>query len=167
MRKTWLIPTLAAVVISGSSIGLTTAHAASTTSKQKVVQSKVTSENSEAKDVNESATLAKTAKINQAQAKATATQKVSGTVQNIQLENENGKGVYNVQVKTSNNKTVGVKVDDQTGKVVKVENNNDNQENGNVEGQSNENNTKGSEDQAGNEGNRSNEQDQGQVDQQD
>jgi uncharacterized membrane protein YkoI len=79
----------------------------------------------EAKDPNEKeltpAELQAQAKITAEQGKTAALQKVSGTVQSVALEDENGKAVYNVVVKDSASKLQEVIVDAQTGVVVKVD----------------------------------------------
>jgi uncharacterized membrane protein YkoI len=61
------------------------------------------------------------AKITVEQSKTTALQKVAGTVQSVTLEDEDNVVVYNVQVKDNAGKIQEVKVDAQTGVVIKVD----------------------------------------------
>lgn len=124
MKKTWVVPTLAALIIGGSSFGITAANAQ--TPNKQVVKTTTNQEandqnQTEGKDVSEAAQLSKQAKVSVAVAKTTALTKVSGTVKGAELEDENGNAVYNVAILNSSNKTEEVKVDAKTGKVLKVE----------------------------------------------
>jgi uncharacterized membrane protein YkoI len=70
----------------------------------------------------EQAQLQSQAKITAEESKAAALKKISGTVQSVALEDENNTAVYNVSVKDSAGKIQEVKVNAQTGVVVKVDN---------------------------------------------
>jgi uncharacterized membrane protein YkoI len=61
------------------------------------------------------------AKITAEQSKAAALLKVNGTVQSVALEDEDNKAVYNVVIKDNAGTIQEVKVDAQTGAVVKVD----------------------------------------------
>jgi uncharacterized membrane protein YkoI len=69
----------------------------------------------------EQAQLQSQAKITAEQSKAAALLKVSGTVQSVTLEDENNVAVYNVAVKDSAGVIQEVKVNAQTGVVLKVD----------------------------------------------
>jgi uncharacterized membrane protein YkoI len=69
----------------------------------------------------EQAQLQAQAKITAEESKATALKKISGTVQSVTLEDEDNTAVYNVAVKDSAGKIQEVKVNAQTGVVVKVD----------------------------------------------
>ncbi len=71
-------------------------------------------------EAKESAQLAPLAKITAQQAKTVALKKVSGTVNKVELDNENGNVVYSVEVK-NNKKSSDVKIDAGNGKVLKIE----------------------------------------------
>jgi uncharacterized membrane protein YkoI len=69
----------------------------------------------------EQAQLQSQAKITTEQSKTAALQKVSGTVQSVTLEDEDNIAVYNVAIKDSAGKIQEVKVNAQTGVVIKVD----------------------------------------------
>jgi uncharacterized membrane protein YkoI len=69
----------------------------------------------------EQAQLQAQAKITAEQSKAAALKQVSGTVQSVILEDEDNTAVYTVTVKDSAGKLQDVKVNAQTGAIVKVE----------------------------------------------
>ncbi|MDB5055331.1 MAG: hypothetical protein JWM44_3381 [Bacilli bacterium] len=69
----------------------------------------------------EQAQLQSQAKVTTEQSKAAALNKVSGTVQSVTLEDEDNTAVYNVAVKDSTGKIQEVKVNAQTGVVIKVD----------------------------------------------
>jgi uncharacterized membrane protein YkoI len=75
----------------------------------------------EANDAAEQAQLQTQAKITAEQSKTAALQKVSGTVQSVTLEDEDNTVVYTVAVKDSAGKIQEVKVNAQTGVVIKVD----------------------------------------------
>lgn len=74
------------------------------------------------------AKLAKEAKISIEQARSTALGRVSGTITEEELEMENGKLVYSIEVRDANKKTFDVEVDAKTGAIVNVEEENDDDE---------------------------------------
>ena len=114
-----LIPALAAAILAGG--GFSIAHAA-------VPQDKPTTEVAEENDTQEQAELAKQAKITEEEATKTALEKVPGTVNEVELEDEDGTIVYGIEVVSTDGTQQDVKVDAQTGKIVKVEA--DDEENG-------------------------------------
>ena len=73
----------------------------------------------EENDKQEQANLAKQAKITEAESKAIALQKVPGTVTDVELEDEDGTIVYGVEVQAKDGSKQDVKVNAQTGKIVK------------------------------------------------
>ena len=75
----------------------------------------------EENDAQDQAELAKQAKITEEAATKTALEKVPGTVHAVELEDENGTIVYDVEINATDGSKQSVKVDAQTGKVVKVE----------------------------------------------
>ena len=86
-------------------------------------------ENDEEENDNQSqAELAKQAKITEEAATKTALEKVPGTVNEVELEDEDGTIVYGFEVVSTDGTQQDVKVDAQTGKIVKVEA--DDEENG-------------------------------------
>ena len=114
-----LIPALAAAILAGG--GFSIANAAAP-------QDKPTTEVAEENDTQNQAELAKQAKITEEQATKTALEKVPGTVNEVELEDENGTIVYGFEVVSTDGTQQDVKVDAQTGKIVKVEA--DDEENG-------------------------------------
>ena len=75
----------------------------------------------EEEDSQNQAKLAKQAKITEDEAINTALEKVPGTVNEIELEVENGTVVYEIEVLSTDGTEQEVKVDAQTGEVLKVE----------------------------------------------
>ena len=67
------------------------------------------------------AKLAKKAKISPEQARKIATDKVAGTIVEEELERENGKLVYSIEIRDANQKVFDVEVDARTGAIVNVE----------------------------------------------
>ena len=114
-----LIPALAAAILAGG--GFSIANAAAP-------QDKPTTEVAEENDTQNQAELAKQAKITEEQATKIALEKVPGTVNEVELEDENGTIVYGFEVVSTDGTQQDVKVDAQTGKIVKVEA--DDEENG-------------------------------------
>ena len=114
-----LIPALAAAILAGG--GFSIANAAAP-------QDKPTTEVAEENDTQNQAELAKQAKITEEQATKIALEKVPGTVNEVELEDENGTIVYGIEVVSTDGTQQDVKVDAQTGKIVKVEA--DDEENG-------------------------------------
>ena len=107
-----LIPALAAAILAGG--GFSIANAAAP-------QDKPTTEVAEENDTQNQAELAKQAKITEEQATKTALEKVPGTVNEVELEDKNGTIVYGFEVVSTDGTQQDVKVDAQTGKIVKVE----------------------------------------------
>lgn len=102
-------------------------------SKNQVDQDKETNDEQELTAAN-----TKTA-ITEDQAKQTALASIKdGTVQSIQLEDEDGVIVYGVEIK-SGNTAYDVKVDANTGSIVKSEQDNENSEKGKIEKESQDN----------------------------
>lgn len=75
----------------------------------------------EVADDAEQASLQKQATITKEQSVAIATGQVQGIVKDVQLEDENGVAVYNVQIQDSKGLLIEVKVDAKTGKITKQE----------------------------------------------
>ncbi len=73
------------------------------------------------KEEKSNAKLAKQAKITMEAAKATAMEKVPGTVEDGELEKEHGKLVYSFDIRNEKGTISEVWVDAKTGKVIKVE----------------------------------------------
>jgi uncharacterized membrane protein YkoI len=131
---------LAGVVVAGASGALalvTETHAADTAIN---TQSSV-KENADIKEhadfnedgaddgngVDESAQLQKDVKVAMEDAKKTALLEVPGTIVKAELDNENGKAVYSIEI--SNEKTTSdVKIDAVTGKVLNIETGNENED---------------------------------------
>ena len=107
------IPALAATILTGGAFASASAYASI---KDKPVKQEVQNEQQE------SANLAKQAKITEVESKAIALQQVPGTVTDVELEDEDGTAVYGVEVQAKDGSKQDVKVDAQTGKIVKVEN---------------------------------------------
>jgi len=67
------------------------------------------------------AKLAKKAKISPEQARKIATDRVAGTIIEEELEKENGKLVYSIEIRDANQKVFDVEVDAKSGAIVNVE----------------------------------------------
>jgi len=74
----------------------------------------------EVPEAEESAQLAPLARITAGQAKAIALNEVTGTLSQVELDNEDGNVVYSVEI-TNNKDSFDVKIDAGNGKVLKVE----------------------------------------------
>ncbi|MDR7080291.1 putative membrane protein YkoI [Neobacillus niacini] len=107
-----LIPAIAAAILAGG--GFSIAQAA-------VPQDKPTTEAAEENDDQSQAELVKQVKITEEEATKAALEKVAGTVKEVELEDEDGTIVYGIEVVSTDGSQQDVKVDAQTGKVVKVE----------------------------------------------
>src|SRR4051794_17489675 len=116
--KKILIPALVATIVTGG--GFSIANAANLQDQP----TEVTEEN----DAQEQAKLVKQAKITEKAATKTALEKVPGTVHEVELEDEDGTIVYGIEIVAKDGSQQDVKVDAQTGKIVKVEA--DDEENG-------------------------------------
>lgn len=87
----------------------------------------------EISEAQESAQLAPLAKITMEEAKAIALKEVTGTVNQVELDNENGNVVYSVEI-TNNKKSFDVKIDAGNGKVLKIEDGADDEKESGKEG---------------------------------
>ena len=67
------------------------------------------------------AKLAKKAKISPEQARKIATDRVAGTIIEEELERENGKLIYSIEIRDANQKVFDVEVDAKSGAIVNVE----------------------------------------------
>jgi uncharacterized membrane protein YkoI len=74
----------------------------------------------EISETQEAPELTNLAKITEEEAKTAAIRKIGGTVNKVELENENGNVVYSVEM-TKNNKETDVKIDAGNGKVLKID----------------------------------------------
>lgn len=63
----------------------------------------------------------KAVKISAEQARRTALERVAGTIVEEELEKENGRIVYSIEIRDKNQKVFDVEVDAETGAIVKVE----------------------------------------------
>lgn len=114
MKKVFLVPALAVAVIGGGVAGSllnTSAFAANSDSTSKV----------EVSDKQEQQQLEKEAKISANKSTSIALKEVKGKVTDTELEDEDGTVVYGVEVTDDQGKKHDVKVDAKTGKVLKVE----------------------------------------------
>ena len=107
-----LIPALAAAILVGGGFSIANATAP---------QDKPATEAAEENDDQSQAELAKQAKITEEEATKAALEKVPGTVKEVELEDEDGTIVYGIEVVSTDGTQKEVKVDAKTGKVVKVE----------------------------------------------
>jgi uncharacterized membrane protein YkoI len=114
-----LIPAIAAAILAGGGFSI---------AKAATPQDKPTTEIAEENDDQNQAELAKQAKITKEAATKTALEKVPGTVNEVELEDEDGTIVYGFEIVSTDGTQQDVKVDAQTGKIVKVEA--DDEENG-------------------------------------
>jgi uncharacterized membrane protein YkoI len=110
--KKFVIPALAATIMTGGAFASASAYASV---KDKPLKQEVQNEQQE------SAKLAKLAKITEAESKAIALKQVPGTVTDVELEDEDGTAVYGVEVQAKDGSKQDVKVNAQTGKIVKVD----------------------------------------------
>ncbi|MFJ7978285.1 PepSY domain-containing protein [Peribacillus sp. NPDC096379] len=114
MKKAFLVPALAVVVIGGGVAGSllnTSAFAANSDSTSKV----------EVSDKQEQKQLEKEATITKEEAISAALKQVAGKATKTELEDEDGRVVYGIEVTDDQGKKQDVKVDAKTGKVLKVE----------------------------------------------
>ncbi|MFF2450834.1 PepSY domain-containing protein [Neobacillus sp. NPDC058068] len=121
MNKKFLIPALAVSIIGGGIAGSLLNHTTFAASNTNAPVEK--SQEKEVSDASEQATLKKQAKITEADAIKIALAKVPGTNNGTELENEDGKVVYGVEVKDSKNNLSDVKVDAVTGTIIKIDTN--------------------------------------------
>lgn len=118
--KKFVIPAIAATIISGGALN---AVIVSASAKDRPV------EHEEKNDKNEQKDLAKKAKITEEDSIKIALEKVPGTAEDVELENEDGTVVYAVEVKAKDGSKQDVKIDAQSGKVIKIDNERDEQDN--------------------------------------
>ncbi|MCH1643128.1 PepSY domain-containing protein [Paenibacillus timonensis] len=115
MKKKFIVPALAAAIIGGGIAGTalnTSVFAASADSSNSKV---------EVTDQQEQQQLAKEATITKEEAISAALKEVAGKAAKTELEDEDGTIVYGVEVTDDQGKNHDVKVDAKTGKVLKVE----------------------------------------------
>lgn len=129
MNKKLATLVIIGILALGSTVGVyaTTSNRAKAGSSNESITSNV--EKSKEKDVELTSEITKTT-ITEEKAKQLALASIVGSQFNdIELENENGVILYGVEIKTD--KTVyDVKVDANTGAIIKTENDNEEQENG-------------------------------------
>ncbi len=124
MNKKTVIPFLAATVLGSAILGINLySSAASNHTQSKSIEVS----GHETNDDNLAELQAK-AKLTSDEAKAIALKKVAGTVEKSEIEDEDGVVVYGFEIQAKNGEVKDVKVNAQSGKVIKVES--DNQENG-------------------------------------
>ncbi|AST07049.1 hypothetical protein AF2641_09290 [Anoxybacillus flavithermus] len=116
MNKKFLIPALALSIVGGGVVGATLKHDAFAASQKQTA-------NKEVREEQEQGQLQAKAKITEKQAIDIALQHVKGQENGTELENEDGVVVYAVEVKDEQGKLSDVKVDAQTGAVVKIDRN--------------------------------------------
>ncbi|MGG3894373.1 PepSY domain-containing protein [Geobacillus stearothermophilus] len=124
MNKKFLIPALALSIVGGGIVGATFKHDAFAASKTQATK--------EVSDEQEQDQLQAKAKITEKEAIDIALQHVKGKENGTELENEDGAVVYAVEVKDDQGKLADVKVDAQTGAVVKIDKNDQDKAEGEV-----------------------------------
>ena len=107
-----LIPALAVAILAGG--GFTIANAAAP-------QDKPTTKVAEENDTQIQAELAKQATVTEEAAIKIALEQVPGTVEEVELEDENGTIIYEIEIKAEDGTEQEVDIDATTGDVVKVE----------------------------------------------
>lgn len=122
MKKKFIVPALAAAIVGGGVVGslLNPSVFAANTDSNKV----------EVTDQQEQKQLAKEATITKEEAISVALKEVAGKVGDTELEDEDGTVVYGVEVTDDQGNQQDVKVDAKTGKVLKVEADDENEEEG-------------------------------------
>ncbi|XEQ93592.1 putative protein YkoJ [Sporomusa carbonis] len=138
MNKKWMAGVLSAMILGGAVAGGVNhpAFAAAPEAAKKVIAQQIDKEDQEQKDNDrevadsvEQANLAKEAKLTQQQSVDIAMKRVNGTVVKTELEDEDGVVVYDVTIKDSKGQVSEVKVDAKTGSIVKVEHDDDQNDN--------------------------------------
>ncbi|GGJ60888.1 putative membrane protein YkoI [Anoxybacillus voinovskiensis] len=137
MNKKFLIPALALSIVGGGIVGATFKHDAFAASKTQATK--------EVSDEQEQDQLQAKAKITEKEAMDIALQHVKGQENGTELENEDGVVVYAVEVKDEQGKLSDVKVDAQTGVVVKIDKNDQDKAEGEVSDNETNDDAKGSE----------------------
>ena len=111
-KKKVLIPALAVTILAGG--GFTNCKMLPAPHRQ-APQTEVAEEN----DAQNRAELAKQAKITEEEAIKAALEKVPGTMNEVELEDEEGTIVYGIELVSTDGTEQEVKVDAQTGKICK------------------------------------------------
>ena len=133
MKKKIIIPVLAATLIGGAVIGngvFTTAFASN--------NAPATTQAEDQKDDDNIAELQAKVKLTLDEAQVFALNKVAGTVQESELEDEDGVVVYGFEIQTASGDVNDVKVNAINGDIVKVENDANDDENGTEESEESE-----------------------------
>jgi len=128
MKKKLIIPVLAATLIGGAVVGnsvFTTAFASN--------NAPATTQAEDQKDDDNIAELQAKAKLTLDEAQVIALNKVAGTVNESELEDEDGLVVYGFEIQTASGDVSDVKVNAINGDIVKVENDANDDENGTEE----------------------------------
>ena len=128
MKKKLIIPVLAATLIGGAVVGnsvFTTAFASN--------NAPATTQAEDQKDDDNIAELQAKAKLTLDEAQVIALNKVAGTVNESELEDEDGLVVYGFEIQTASGDVNDVKVNAINGDIVKVENDANDDENGTEE----------------------------------
>ena len=134
MKKKLIIPALAATLIGGAVVGnsvFTTAFASN--------NAPATTQAEDQKDDDNIAELQAKAKLTLDEAQVIALNKVAGTVNESELEDEDGVVVYGFEIQTASGDVNDVKVNAINGDIVKVENDANDDENGTEENDGEEN----------------------------
>lgn len=130
MNKKWMAGILSAMILGGGVTGAVNhpAFAAAPKAAKKIISQHIDKKDQEQEDNDrevadniEQANLAKVATITQKQSVEIATKQVNGNVVKTELEDEDGVVVYNVVIKDGNGQVSEVKVDAKSGSIVKVE----------------------------------------------
>ena len=133
MKKKIIIPVLAATLIGGAVVGnsvFTTAFASN--------NAPATTQAEDQKDDDNIAELQAKAKLTVDEAQAIALKEVPGTVNESELEDEDGLVVYGFEIQTASGDVNDVKVNAINGDIVKVENDANDDENGTEESDEND-----------------------------
>jgi uncharacterized membrane protein YkoI len=126
MIVTKLVATALALGIVGGGVAGT--HAAQPAHAIQPTSTVSQEEKAEKQDPNEQAKLQKEATITQDQATKTVLEQYQGgTINQVELEDEDGSVVYGFDVVSKDSKSYDVKVDAKTGKVLKADNDNENE----------------------------------------
>lgn len=115
------IKTLLAVLFSLMLIGGLTTISDAQTKPEKTEKPTVQEKDDDGEDEKVSPEERKRVKITAEQARQTALAKVSGTIVEEELEKENGRIVYSIEIRDKDKKVFDVEVDAETGEVVNVE----------------------------------------------
>lgn len=133
MKKKLIIPVLAATLIGGAVVGnsvISTAFASNS--------APATNQAEDQKDDDNITGLQAKAKLTVDEAQVIALNKVAGTVNESELEDEDGVVVYGFEIQTASGEVNDVKVNAINGDIVKVENDANDDENGTEESEEND-----------------------------